>query len=92
MKTPALIPTNFESATLFQAAARMEVPVGRPVVKPASAITEQTFANLRVEAEASQMAPSKASRRGAITQMLVSFDAVRLSVFSHTLERLRRPA
>ena len=55
MKTPDVTTLNSGPATLFQLAARLEVPAGAGREKPAPPITAHAFAELRREAGSSPL-------------------------------------
>lgn len=74
-------PARSHSVSAFQAAARLDLP---PIPRPKAenpAVTGNTFAELRREAEQPEMAAGAAGNRPA-TRVAISFDTVRLTVFS----------
>jgi hypothetical protein len=83
MNTRAFTAACFDSATLFQMAARMEIPAGSLPTEPKTAITGKTFAHLRSEAAAGSDGQNKRSAN----RTPVSFDIVRRTVMAHTFER-----
>ena len=84
MNPPDLTTLNPGPATLFQLAARLEVPAGAGREKPAPAITASSFAKLRREAGSSPLSTAPVDRRtagdgGGASPLL---DKVRLAAFT----------
>jgi len=83
MKIPSFAATRLDSVTLFQLAARMDIPAGTLPTELGTAVTGQTFAHLRMEAAAG----SGGQNISAVTRTPVSFDIVRRTVMAHIFER-----
>jgi len=88
MKTASALTAGPDRSTLFQTAARLEIPGEKRVARLEPPVTRETFACLRLEAAAINPKGGSGGRNsGALTHLPVSFEIVRQTVISHTLER-----